>query len=273
MSDLNLAGRIQSANPSEHEMYAWFIGQMGFVFKSAGCTIYIDPFLSHHSKRAIPYLIDSRDVRADLILGTHDHKDHIDRQAWQIIQRNSPNVKFGVPSLSVNSLIASEGIEKERLIGLDAGVTVDLDKGVRITPIAAAHEFFDCDKETGRYPYLGYVIAWNGFTIYHSGDTCCYEGLESKLREWCFDLMILPINGRDANRYSSGCLGNMTYQEAADLAGSLNPRLVIPAHYDLFAHNGGDPYLFLSYVQAKYSKQKVLVPSLAEKISLVSNQF
>ena len=29
------------------------------------------------------------------------------------------------------------------------------------------------------------------------------------------------------------CIGNMTYQEAADLAGNVGTRIVIPGHWDL----------------------------------------
>ena len=33
----------------------------------------------------------------------------------------------------------------------------------------------------------------------------------------------------------------MTFQEAADLAGEVGTVLVIPGHFDMFAHNGEDP--------------------------------
>jgi L-ascorbate metabolism protein UlaG (beta-lactamase superfamily) len=55
------------------------------------------------------------------------------------------------------------------------------------------------------------------------------------------DAALLPINGRDGARYRRNCIGNMTFQEAADLAGELHPRLVIPGHWDMFADNPGDP--------------------------------
>ncbi|HHN46509.1 MAG TPA: MBL fold metallo-hydrolase, partial [Planctomycetes bacterium] len=116
------------------------------------------------------------------------------------------------------------------------------------------HEFLDRDEAAGAYPYLGYVVEAGGFTICHAGDTCRYEGLETKLRRWRFDALMLPINGRDARRLAANCIGNMTYQEAADLAGALEPALVIPAHYDMFAANSEDPALFIDYVNVKYPK-------------------
>ena len=64
--------------------------------------------------------------------------------------------------------------------------------------------------------------------------------------------MFLPINGRDAARFRRGCLGNMTYQEAVDLAGELKPRLIVSIHYDMFADNAEDPRNFVDYLNAKY---------------------
>ena len=116
----------------------------------------------------------------------------------------------------------------------------------------ARHELLDRDPKTGLYPYLGYVIEGNGVTIYHSGDCCLYEGIAAKLRQWKLDLALLPINGRDAWRFTHDIIGCMTYQEAADLAGAIRPKRVMPAHYDMFAANTEDPQKFLDYVHVKY---------------------
>ena len=44
----------------------------------------------------------------------------------------------------------------------------------------------------------------------------------------------------------------MTYQEAVDLAGEINPGIVIPGHWDMFSDNSGDPDAFVDYLDAKY---------------------
>ena len=101
-------------------------------------------------------------------------------------------------------------IDMSRVIALDDGEVHESD-GVRVTAIKAAHEFFDRNDATG-YPYLGFVIETDAVTMYHSGDTCKYDGLPAILREWKLDAAFLPINGRDAVRLRAGCIGNMTYQ-------------------------------------------------------------
>ena len=66
------------------------------------------------------------------------------------------------------------------------------------------------------------------------------------------DAALLPINGRDGARYRRDCIGNMTFQEAVDLAGELRAGLVIPGHWDMFADNPGNPRAFADYLDAKY---------------------
>jgi L-ascorbate metabolism protein UlaG (beta-lactamase superfamily) len=78
--------------------------------------------------------------------------------------------------------------------------------------------------------------------------------------------MILPINGRDARRLRENCIGNMTYQEAADLAGAGNPSIVIPGHFEMFTHNSEDPELFRAYVAVKYPDLPTVLPRHGEAI-------
>jgi len=243
---------IDAYEATDAEFGLWWLGQHGFVVKLRSATVYVDPYLSDNPARQTPPLLRPDEVtNADLILGTHDHGDHIDRGAWPVLAARSPNARFVVPELLRETLWRELHMPPERFAGLDDGRSIDV-HGLRITGVAAAHEFLDAEATTGLHPYLGYVIEADGCAIYHAGDTCAYEGLQTKLRKWRFDLMMLPINGRDAARLSAGCIGNMTYQEAADLAGPLRPGLTVPAHYDMFAGNGEDPRLFIDYMRVKY---------------------
>ncbi|OGV78370.1 MAG: MBL fold metallo-hydrolase [Lentisphaerae bacterium RIFOXYB12_FULL_65_16] len=232
----------------------WWLGQHSFILKLGKTVLYIDPFLTALDRRQVPPLLKSEEItNADLVLGSHDHADHIDRAVWPVLAAASPRARFVVPKLLLAGLAKDLKIPKARFIGLDDGTRAE-SADVCITGIAAAHEFLDRDPRTGAYPYLGYVVEGNGCTVYHSGDSCVYEGLQTKLKQWSFDLAFLPINGRDAKRLAAGCIGNMTYQEAADLAGALAPRLTVPTHYDMFAMNSENPALFTDYMRVKYPK-------------------
>ena len=228
--------------------------QHSFILKLGGTVIYVDPFLSAHPARLYPSLVAAEEVtNADAVCGTHDHGDHIDRPAWPILAKASPKAEFILPQAVLKSSPPLKGIAAQRLVGLNAGQSVMVGE-VKITAVPAAHELLDYDSQTGLYPYLGYVFEGNGLTVYHSGDCCRYEEQFRILRQWELDLALLPINGRDAWRLAHGCIGCMTYQEAADLAGLLEPRLSVPAHYDMFPNNLVEPWLFTEYMHVKYPR-------------------
>lgn len=251
----DLVNEINTCIPGDKTIAFWWLGQLGFAVKIGRKTLYLDPFLSEHPDRKIPPLLKPQEVtNADYIFGSHDHLDHIDREVWHQLSVSSPAAKFIVPKLLIPSLSHDLQIKENRFIGLDDGITMNLTHNIRISGIASAHEFLDRDADTGAYPYLGCVIEGNGCILYHAGDTCIYEGLYHKLRKFGkIDVMYLPINGRDGRRYRENTIGNMTYQEAVDLAGILKPNLVVPAHYEMFDNNKEDPTLFADYIEAKYA--------------------
>lgn len=251
-----LIDNIDSCKLSKGQYALWWLGQHSFIVKLGATILYIDPFLSPMEKRLVPPLLKPEQItHAHFFLGSHDHTDHIDREVWPSLAIASPQAKFVVPELLRQGLSDDLQIPVERFVGLDDDQSYESDN-LQITGIASAHEFLDRDAASGHYPYLGYVIEGNGCCIYHSGDCCIYEGLQTKLKQWSFDVMMLPINGRDAKRLATGCIGNMTYQEAADLAGALRPKLTIPTHYDMFAMNQEKPSLFTNYMRIKYPSLK-----------------
>ncbi|RKX92618.1 MAG: MBL fold metallo-hydrolase, partial [Spirochaetes bacterium] len=223
-SGKELIKEIKLTDRGDGYLTVWWLGQHSFAVKHKETLLWLDPFLTPLSGRRVPPLLTPDDIPAgSIIFGSHDHADHIDRPAWEHISEIRTDVTFVVPDILRQRLISDLHITPEVLIGLDDLTQKTIDN-VSVTGIAAAHELLTPDPATGQHHYLGFVIEIGGMTIYHSGDTCIYEGLETKLKRWpFFDAVFLPINGRDAKRLKSGCIGNMTYQEAADLAGALRP--------------------------------------------------
>jgi L-ascorbate metabolism protein UlaG (beta-lactamase superfamily) len=88
--------------------------------------------------------------------------------------------------------------------------------------------------EQGGHLYLGYVVEAEGVRLYHSGDSLFYDGLVEQLGSEPFDVLFLPINGRDPRR---GVAGNMSAAEAVALATVVRPRYLVPHHYDMFTFN------------------------------------
>ena len=247
----------------------WWMGQMGLLVRMGSTVLCIDYYASEDPGRLVPPPVPIPEMAGiDAFLGTHNHIDHIDHGAWRVWKDCCPDAVFVFPSLHQAELLA-DGIPAERCRGLDEGKSCRVGD-VTVHAIAAAHEFLSPDPATGRFPCLQYVSEGNGIRLYHAGDTVRYEGMLPKLRAFGrIDAAILPINGRDGKRYRNDFIGNMTFQEAVDLAGELSPRAVIPGHWDMFAENPGDPDAFADYLDAKYpGKIRLIRPGILEPVFL-----
>jgi L-ascorbate metabolism protein UlaG (beta-lactamase superfamily) len=243
MSGFALASEIVRAEPAPGTLAVWWLGQSGFVFKGAGWTLVLDPYLSEHltSKYAGTRTPHVRMTRAplapgalsgvDFVLCSHKHSDHLDPGTLPELLAASPGATLIVPE-SLRDHVAQLGIPPARTAGLDAGIELNA-PGLSIRGVASAHEGLDTDA-WGRHLYLGFVITIGGLRFYHSGDSLSYEGLDAAIGPEPLDLMFLPINGRDPAR---GVPGNMSAEEAVDLANRLRPRYLVPHHYDMFTFN------------------------------------
>ncbi|HSK82940.1 MAG TPA: MBL fold metallo-hydrolase [Rubrobacter sp.] len=130
-----------------------------------------------------------------------------------------------------------------------------------ITAVPSSHTELEHDPERG-YPYQGYVIEWNGVTVYHAGDTVVYDGLIETLSAWDIDVAFVPINGRDYFRTRRGIVGNTDLRETAALTETLDIGLIVPTHYDLIEGNTVDPGHFVSHLYSlnPMRPQKLLRP-------------
>jgi L-ascorbate metabolism protein UlaG (beta-lactamase superfamily) len=86
------------------------------------------------------------------------------------------------------------------------------------------------------------VVEFEGWIIYHSGDTVRYDGMAEGLKRWPIDVALLPINGSAPERRVAG---NLNGREAAQLAKDMGARLVIPCHYEMFEFNTASPDEFV----------------------------
>ena len=252
----------------------WWLGQMGLLIKMGDTVLCVDLYASESPKRLVPPPFPTEEAAGiTAFLGTHDHSDHMDHASWRVWAKQCPDALFVFPSAHRSSVLA-DGVMEENCRGLNDGENCRIG-GITVRAIAAAHEFLAPDPKTGLYPCLQYVIEGNGLRVYHAGDTLRYEGMLPKLRAFgSIDAALLPINGRDGVRYRRNCIGNMTFQEAADLAGELRPGLVMPGHWDMFADNPGDPEAFADYLDAKYPGQvPCVLPKRLAPICLTSRKL
>ena len=273
LSDDALLADIEAAPRDADCVCVWWLGQSGFLLQWAGHRLLFDPYLSDtltekYAGTSKPHVRISRRTvdpgrltGSELVTATHGHTDHLDPATLQPIMAANPAARLIAPEAVAAIARERLGPYQDRLLPIDAGRT--LTHGVwEIEAIPAAHEAIERDG-SGFTRCLGYIVRAGRFSIYHAGDTVRYEGQAERLRQAHLDLALLPINGRDPAR---GVSGNLTGEEAAELARDANARLAIPCHYDMFAFNTASPDAFVA--RAARLGQRVTVLALGERLEL-----
>jgi L-ascorbate metabolism protein UlaG (beta-lactamase superfamily) len=249
---IDLIGRMDALDVGGRSLALWGLGQVGVAIKGPTGIVYVDPYFTDSDgaggslPRTYPPPLSPGEVtNASAVLLTHDHIDHTDPDTVLPLAGSSPRARFVAPFTSRDTL-AEAGLEESRITVPEVGEPLEV-AGARVTAIPSAHTELEHDPERG-YPYLGYVVEWNGVTLYHAGDTVIYEGLIETLSAWSIDVALVPINGRDFFRTSRNIIGNTDFREVAELTETLDFGLIVPTHYDLIEGNTADPGHFVSFL-------------------------
>jgi L-ascorbate metabolism protein UlaG (beta-lactamase superfamily) len=262
--DALLAG-IQRACADRDAFHIWWLGQSGFLLQWQDRHLLFDPYLSDSLTRKYaqtdkPHVRMTERVIAperldfiDVATSTHNHTDHLDAETLLPLFAANPGLDLVIPEANRNFVTERLKMPASQFTGLDAGQTVER-CGFRIHAVPAAHEKIDRDQ-AGRCHYLGYVVEFGSWIVYHSGDTIRYDNQAELLSRWKIDLALLPINGAKPERRVAG---NLNAAEAAQLARDIRARCTIPMHYDMFEFNTVDPAEFVSAARAQNIPHRVL---------------
>lgn len=260
-----LLADIHASDRRDAGFRLWWLGQSGFLLQWQGIHVLLDPYLSDsltrkYSQTDKPHVrmtelvIDpARLSFVDIVTSTHNHTDHLDAETLSPILAANPSVKLLIAEANRAFVADRLKIDPAAVMGLDDGTSVDVSE-IRFFGIASAHEALECD-EHGRVKYLGYVLQFGSWSIYHSGDTVRYEGMSGKLLPFKIDVALLPINGRSPARRVPG---NLFGREAAQLAKDIEAKLVIPCHFEMFEFNTASPDEFVQQCQKLGQPFKVL---------------
>jgi L-ascorbate metabolism protein UlaG (beta-lactamase superfamily) len=246
-------------------LHLWWIGQSGFLLHYQGHLLLMDPYLSDsltekYRNTDKPHVRLSEQVIApdrldfiDVVTTSHTHTDHLDADTLKPLLRVNPGMQIVIPEANRAFVAERLGIDPARPIGLDDGTSCSAG-GFRIHGVPAAHDTLETDKK-GRHKFLGYVVEAGPWSVYHSGDTRYFPGMEDILSAFHLTLGLLPINGWAPERRVAG---NLSIEEAIDVGVKAAIGLVVPHHFDMFAFNTADPLLFESQARARGLPVKVL---------------
>jgi len=243
-----LLADIRASNQQDGGFRLWWLGQSGFLLQWQCRHVLLDPYLSDSLTRKYsgtdkPHVrmtelaIDpARLSFTDIVTSTHNHTDHLDAETLCPILAANPQAKLVIPEANRAFVADRLKIDSGVPIGLDDGTSIEI-SGIKFSGVASAHETLEHD-ELGRAKFLGCVLQFGRWTIYHSGDTVRYDGMSEKLRPYRVDVALLPINGRAAERRVPG---NLWGREATQLARDIDARMVIPCHFEMFEFNTASP--------------------------------
>lgn len=244
LRDEALLEDIAAAGMNDSGFRLWWLGQSGFILQWNRRHLLFDPYLSdsltskyantptpHIRMTALP-VKPGRLSFINVVTSSHIHSDHLDPETLLPLLDRNPRLRLVVPEAE------RDGVEKKlsrrwpTILGLDQSQRIEIE-GFCINAIASAHENVELDQ-LGRCRFLGYVVEFGGWAIYHSGDTVLHPTLVENLKPFRIDVALLPINGRSPDRTVAG---NLNAREAVWLGREIGARTVIPCHYDMFTFN------------------------------------
>lgn len=243
----------------------WWLGQSGFLLQWKGKRVLIDPYLSDSLTKKYaatdkPHTrMSELVVRPELlrnisaVTSSHNHTDHLDAETLIPILEKNPGIQFIIPEANRDFVSERVKCKKEFPIGLNDKQSVTVD-GFTFHGVPAKHNEIERD-EKGNCKYMGYVIEFGSYKIYHSGDTLWFDEMLDLLKPFHLDTAILPINGNDPARKVAG---NLNCEEAAKLGKALGVKHVIPCHYDMFSFNTADVNEFVKEAEKINQPYKVL---------------
>ena len=262
--DIELLDEIDSFQNNEGFSLWWF-GQSGYLLQWKGKRILIDPYLSDSLTKKylttdkphtrISELVIKPELLTDIsiVTSSHNHTDHLDAETLIPVLNNNPGIKFIIPEANRSFVAERVKCDIRFPVGLNDKQLVTVDE-FTFHGIPAKHNEIDRD-ENGNCKYMGYVIEFGNYSIYHSGDTLWFDEMVDFLKPFRVDVAILPINGNKPERKVAG---NLDSKEAAELGKAISAKCVIPCHYNMFEFNTADVNEFVKEAEKIGQPYKIL---------------
>jgi L-ascorbate metabolism protein UlaG (beta-lactamase superfamily) len=187
---------------SQGDVEITFLGHGSLLFRYGGMNVYVDPFSRVADYSTLP--------KADVILITHEHRDHLDPAALVQIRKKTT---------SVVHTVLCEGVIEGGMAMRNGDMQAIQGLGVEAVP---AYNVLHT-RETGD-PFHrcgdgnGYILTFGDLRVLVAGDTENTPELKA-LRD--IDVAFLPMN----------LPYTMTPEMVADAALAMGPKILYPYHY------------------------------------------
>ena len=218
-----------------------WLGHSCLLFEAAGKHVLVDPFLTGNPKAAAK----ADDVPADLILISHGHGDHVG-DAVAIAKRTGAKV---VTNYEIGLWLTDvQGLPASQVVGMQHGGGSSFPGIGRVQLTLAFHGSALPDGANGGNP-CGFLITFDdGTKVYDAADTALFGDMKL-IGDHGLDLAVVPI----------GDFYTMGPDDAARAVGLLNPKKVVPIHYNTFPAITQDAPAWASKVRASTKAEPVVM--------------
>jgi L-ascorbate metabolism protein UlaG (beta-lactamase superfamily) len=179
-----------------------FIGHGSLLFSFGGKIVHVDPVSKDADYTKLP--------KADLILITHHHGDHLDLKALDILR--TPRTAVVLAEICARQ-VKGGMVMKNGDVKIVEGFKIEAVPAYNIVHMRGEGKPFHPKGEGN-----GYVIAFGDRRVYVAGDT---EDTPEMKRLEKIDVAFLPMN----------LPYTMTPEMVADAAKAFKPRILYPYHY------------------------------------------
>ena len=228
-----------------------FLGHAFVEFTTAdGKVVLFDPWTKDDGNPGCP--VDTKEIeKADLVLVSHDHFDHL---GSAVAICNNTGALLGGPVQSLRRL-QEEGFDSEKVVNFGSGYMVGGGVALDWVNVVAIPAFHSSDTACA----IGnIVIAADGTTVYHAGDTCVFGDMELYGRLYPIDVALLPMGG----------VFTMDAFQAGEAVKMINPKLAVPIHYASFPIIAKTADGFIKECGEKAPRVKVAALSAGESITI-----